>query len=184
MNAAFVITAPQAVAQRLCSIFDKAQLAPQAVYEGGGEAAEAAQGALVVTTWKLDDMTGLELAERLGEDADVLMIVPADYEQQTDLPQNVLLLRNPVSPDALVQSVLVMAHCRERMGALRARAQKLSRTLEERKLIDRAKGRLMDGLHMTEAEAHHFIQKRSMDLGQRIAEVAGAILAAEDLSAL
>ena len=69
------------------------------------------------------------------------------------------------------------------MQQLRARAEKLSRTLEERKLIDRAKGKLMDTLHLTESEAHYRIQKASMDSGRRIADVAREILdAAENLA--
>ena len=69
------------------------------------------------------------------------------------------------------------------MQQLRARAEKLSRTLEERKLIDRAKGKLMDTLHLTESETHYRIQKASMDSGRRIADVAREILdSAENLA--
>ena len=89
-------------------------------------------------------MTGEELASRLGEAADVVMIVPQDYEGEE--AENVIMLHNPISQDALVQSLKTLAHCRLRMQQLRARAEKLSRTLEERKLIDRAKGKLMDTL--------------------------------------
>ena len=90
--------------------------------------------------------------------------------------ENVVMLRNPISADALVQSVKTLAHCRMRMQQLRAKGEKLSRTLEERKLIDRAKGKLMDVFHLTESEAHYKIQKTSMDSGRRIADVAREIL--------
>ena len=52
-----------------------------------------------------------------------------------------------------------------------------------RRIIDRAKGRLMDTLHITEAEAHYHIQKKSMDSGRRIADVAQAILDAQEIIA-
>ena len=82
-----------------------------------------------------------------------------------------------------MQSLKTLAHCRLRMQQLRARAEKLSRTLEERKLIDRAKGKLMDTLHLTESETHYRIQKASMDSGRRIADVAREILdSAENLA--
>lgn len=81
----------------------------------------------------------------------MVMIVPQDYEGEE--AENVIMLHNPISQDALVQSLKTLAHCRLRMQQLRARAEKLSRTLEERKLIDRAKGKLMDTLHLTESEA-------------------------------
>lgn len=176
----FIIAAPQAVAAKLGCIFDKAQLEPAGVYWSGEEAAAAAlqaeQGVLLVTTWKLDDMTGLELAQKLGGEADVLMIVPQDYEDDAELPMNVMLLHNPISPESLAQSVRVLMHCRVQMDALRSRVKKLEYTLESRKLIDRAKGRLMDTKHMTEAEAHHYIQKKSMDSGCRLADIAREIL--------
>ena len=82
-----------------------------------------------------------------------------------------------------MQAVRTLAHCRARMQLLRQKAQKLSRTLEDRKIIDRAKGRLMDTLHITEAEAHYHIQKKSMDSGRRIADVAQDILSAEEIIA-
>ena len=178
----FYIAAPQGVAAKLSSMLQAAQITPSGVVHTGGEAVCAAKdGALLLTTYRLPDMTGEELARRLGEAADVVMIVPQDYAGEE--AENVVMLRNPISQDALVQSVRTLAHCRARMQALRNRAQKLARTLEERKIIDRAKGRLMDTLHITEAEAHYHIQKKSMDSGRRIIEVAQDILSAPEIIA-
>lgn len=126
-------------------MLSSAQIIPSGVVHTGDEAVRAAKdGALLLTTYRLPDMTGEELASRLGEAADVVMIVPQDYEGEE--VENVIMLHNPISQDALVQSLKTLAHCRLRMQQLRARAEKLSRTLEERKLIDRAKGKLMDTL--------------------------------------
>ena len=171
----FYIAAPQGVAVKLSDMLSSAQIIPSGVVHTGDEAVRAAKdGALLLTTYRLPDMTGEELASRLGEAADVVMIVPQDYEGEE--AENVIMLHNPISQDALV-------HCRLRMQQLRARAEKLSRTLEERKLIDRAKGKLMDTLHLTESEAHYRIQKASMDSGRRIADVAREILdSAENLA--
>lgn len=178
-----VIAAPEAVAGKVDGILARAGISARAVVHSGEEAVAACaqRPVIVLTTYRLADMTGEELAEKLGEDADVLMIVPQDYEQET--PENVMPLHNPIGQDALVQAVRTTAHCQARMEALRAQAQKLARTLEERKVIDRAKGRLMDTLHMSEKDAHHFIQKKSMDSGRRIVDVAREILDAEALSA-
>ena len=125
-------------------------------------------------------MTGAELAKQLGEAANVLMIVPGDYAEDT--PENVLTLRNPLSPDALVQAVRTMGHCAARMHSLREKCEKLDRQLKERKVIDRAKGKLMDALHLTEKEAHYRMQKKSMDTGRRIAEIAQEILDSEEIA--
>ena len=166
----FYIAAPQGVAAKLSSMLLAAQIMPSGVVHTGVEAVRAAQGgAMLLTTYRLPDMTGEELARQLGEEADVVMIVPQDYAGEET--ENVVMLRNPISADALVQSVKTLAHCRIRMQQLRAKAEKLSR-----KLIDRAKGKLMDAFHLTESEAHYKIQKTSMDSGRRIADVAREIL--------
>ena len=98
------------------------------------------------------------------------------------MPFNVLLLRNPLSPDALVQAVRAMFFCGARMKTLRKKVEKLERTLEDRKVIERAKGRLMDALKLNESDAHYRMQKKSMDSGKRIADVAREILEMEDFS--
>jgi len=177
-----VIAAPQGVVKKLQGILDAAQIGADEVCFCGQDALEilSGQDALLLTTVKLDDMTGAELAAQAGEAVSVLMIVPGDYDES--VPDNVLLLRNPLSPDALVQAVRTMSHCAARMHALRAKCEKLDRQLRERKVIDRAKGKLMDALHLTEKEAHYRIQKKSMDTGRRIAEVAQEILDSEEVA--
>ena len=179
-----VIAAPENVAVRLTGILRTAGIAPASVCHAGAQALEAAgqSGALLLTTYRLPDMPGEELARRLGEACEVLMIVPQDYAPGEDA-QNVLTLRNPISQDALVQSIRAMAHCLERMDRLRAKADRLERTLEDRKIIDRAKGKLMDTLHLSESEAHYRIQKQSMDSGRRIADVAREILESAEIAA-
>jgi len=177
-----VIAAPSGVVKKLQSILGAAGIEADAVCFSGQEALEVVDGgeALLLTTVKLDDMTGAELARQAGDTVDVLMIVPGDYDEAA--ADNVLLLRNPLSPDALVQAVRTMSHCAARMHALRAKCEKLDRQLRERKVIDRAKGKLMDALHLTEKEAHYRIQKKSMDTGRRIAEVAQEILDSEEVA--
>ena len=90
--------------------------------------------------------------------------------------------RAPARTDALVQAVRTMSHCAARMHALREKCEKLDRQLKERKVIDRAKGKLMDTLHLTEKEAHYRIQKKSMDTGRRIVDIAQEILDSEEIA--
>ncbi|HON72674.1 MAG TPA: GAF and ANTAR domain-containing protein [bacterium] len=52
---------------------------------------------------------------------------------------------------------------------------KTREALETRKLIDRAKGFLMKSKGMSEDEAYRFLQKRSMDTGKPMKEIASAI---------
>ena len=53
--------------------------------------------------------------------------------------------------------------------------------LEERKVIDRAKGLVMNARGVTEEEAYSLIRKAAMDQGKRVADVAQALVTAADL---
>lgn len=54
-------------------------------------------------------------------------------------------------------------------------------TLEERKLIDRAKGILMDRRGLSESEAYDLLRKKAMDSNRKLADIARTVLAAVDL---
>lgn len=176
-TSSLLIVAPNGAATKLREILASAQIVPGAVYSTGEEALSAQQGepATLLTCWRLPDMTGAELA-RKAETAGVMMIVPGDYDPAELDGADVLTLRNPISQDALIQAVRAMCYCTSRMQALEKKAQKLERQLAERKVIERAKGRLMDALHISESEAHYRMQKTSMDTGRRIVDVAQEIL--------
>ena len=162
MTSRLLIAAPHGVAMKLQDILATAQIVPHAVLGTGGEALAALEQeqALLLTSWRLPDMTGAELAKR-ADAAGIMMIVPGDYDPRELEGASVLTLRNPISQDALIQAVRTMTYCAGRMQALMQKAQKLERQLAERKVIERAKGRLMDVLHLSESEAHYRMQKTS-----------------------
>lgn len=179
-----LIAAPQNVAAKLEGILASASIAPAAIYCTGEEAlaADAHPHALLLTSWRLPDMTGPELAKKLSP-AGTMMIVPGDYDPQELEGADVLTLHNPISQDALIQAVRAMCYCGAKLEALEKKAQKFERQLAERKVIERAKGKLMDLLHLSEKEAHYRIQKQSMDTGRRIVDIAQEILDSEDIVA-
>lgn len=178
LHSRLIIAAPQGVADKLQGILAAAQIMPAAVVYTGAEALDAlGEGsAVLLAGWRLEDMTGPELAKAAGEQADVLLITPKDFDAEAAGCAHVLTLVNPISQDALAASVRTMLFCSGKMQTLRRKADKLARTLEERKIIERAKGRLMDALHLSEADAHYRMQKKSMDSGRRIVDVAREIL--------
>ncbi|MBQ7785631.1 MAG: ANTAR domain-containing protein [Clostridia bacterium] len=180
-----MIAAPPSVCDKLKQLLAAAGIEPGTICNTGAAALDMLKSgpAVLLTTWRLDDMTGAELAEKAGEGVNVLMIVPKDYESEGEAQGSVLLLRNPLSPEALASAVRTMCFCDMRMQALRKKADKLARTLEDRKVIERAKGKLMDVLHLSESQAHYRIQKKSMDTGKRIVDVAREILESEEIAA-
>jgi AmiR/NasT family two-component response regulator len=58
--------------------------------------------------------------------------------------------------------------------------QLLRRALAERKMIERAKGTLMEHQKMSEGAAFRWLRRRAMDTRTRIADVAREVLAADD----
>ena len=64
---------------------------------------------------------------------------------------------------------------------MRTELQETRRALEERKLIDRAKGVLMKARGIDEEAAYAILRKAAMDQGRRIADVAEALVTASGL---
>lgn len=178
----FLVVVPECAKEKIAAILEAIGIQADATCLSGEEALREAEGShvVVLTLWKLPDMTGEELTQKLGSNADVLMVVPNDYEEESGC--GALLLRNPMSQEALLQAIRATRHCQKKMMELEKKVHKLERLLEERKIIDKAKGRLIDQLHMSESQAHYHIQKKSMDSGRRIVDVAREILEAETIA--
>ena len=78
----------------------------------------------------------------------------------------------------------VMAAAISRFNVFRRMRDELDETkraLEERKVIDRAKGLLMKARGIDEDEAYALLRKSAMDQGKRISDVAASLVTAMDL---
>ncbi len=73
---------------------------------------------------------------------------------------------------------LALARFKE-VVALSAQADELAEKLENRKIIDRAKGKLMDEHAMTENDAFRFVQQQAMSARCGMADIAAKILDGE-----
>lgn len=67
------------------------------------------------------------------------------------------------------------------LRVLKEENEKLRKALEERKLIDKAKGILMKKEGIQEDEAYRKIQKLSMDKRKKMVEIAAAIILADEV---
>ena len=67
------------------------------------------------------------------------------------------------------------------MRQMRTELAETRRALEERKVIDRAKGLLMKAKGVNEDDAYAMLRKTAMDQGRRVAEVAEALVTASGL---
>jgi response regulator NasT len=86
--------------------------------------------------------------------------------------ENIVKLSAPVQKKELIASVQMLLQT----GAQREKPNVPKRSEEEKELIWKAKFLLMERQHMTEEQAHRFIQKRSMDAGYKMVQTAQIIL--------
>jgi len=63
-----------------------------------------------------------------------------------------------------------------------AETRQLRQTLEERKVIERAKGRLMDKLNLTEEDAFRRLRRAAMNSRRPMVEIARALLVSESVT--
>ena len=80
----------------------------------------------------------------------------------------------------ILDAAIARFHMFQRM---RTELAATKRALEERKVIDRAKGILMKAKRLTEEDAYALLRKAAMDQGRKVADVAEALVTAAGLLA-
>lgn len=136
--------------------------------------ADAMNDGIVVCGYKMQDMLYTELREYLPSSFEMLLIASADKWQEGQIP-GVVGLSMPLKVFDLVNTMeMMMYDVRKRRK--KRRQEKKQRNPEEQKIIDEAKQLLMERNHMSEEEAHRYLQKNSMDSGNSMVETAQMIL--------
>ena len=86
-------------------------------------------------------------------------------------------LVKPFQKSDLMPAIDVALARHAELQAVKKEVKHKDEQLETRKVIDRAKGRLMDSQGLTEADAFRHLQKKAMDERRSMREVAQEILA-------
>ncbi|QDU34449.1 putative transcriptional regulatory protein pdtaR [Poriferisphaera corsica] len=135
---------------------------------------------------RMPEMTGLEAAKVLYEEMGIPVMIVSAYsdreyvEAAGDLGVIGYLLK-PVSADTLRVSMTVawQRYLEKRKAELECAL--LEKRLADRKLIERAKGLIMQNLGLSESEAMRRLQKQSRDTRRPMAELAQAVIDAQEL---
>ena len=140
---------------------------------------------LVVINTPLPDEFGHELCADAVEktDAGVIFLAKAAAAEQLLTPlseEGVLLVTKPFSNTFFLQAIHMAAASNHRLLLLRQENQRMQEKLAQVRLVSRAKCCLIELGHMTEAEAHRYIEKKAMDTRRDRAEVAQEILDSYD----
>jgi AmiR/NasT family two-component response regulator len=139
---------------------------------------------LVVMDVKMPGMDGLQAAELITEQrlAPVLVLTAFSQMDLVDRAAQAGAMGYLVKPfqktDVVPAIELAVARHQERV-ALEEEVTGLEERLETRKLVDRAKGILMDRFGMKETDAFRFLQKAAMDGRLRMNEVARRVVEGE-----
>jgi response regulator NasT len=141
---------------------------------------------LVIMDIKMPDMDGIEAAKILTEERVAPVVLLSAYSQRELVDRAreagvVAYLVKPYREEDLTPAIEVaLARFRE-FEELQKQVVDLQQALETRKLVDRAKGILMDKQGLSEAEAFRKIQKMSMDNRKAMKDVAEAIILAHQV---
>src|SRR4051812_3239614 len=160
-----------------------------AVAETGRQLAEQVKAVapdLVITDIKMPDMDGIETSLAVNRDRQVPVILVSahhDAELLTRAGADHIMgyLVKPVKEADLKTAISLAMQRFGQFLALAREASDLRQALEDRKLIERAKGVLMKRLRVDEEESFRRLRKLSSDRNRKLVEVAREVVGAEDI---
>ncbi len=143
---------------------------------------------IVIMDIKMPSMDGIEAAKILTQEkiAPVLLLTAYSQRELFERAKEagvVGYLVKPFREQEIAPAIEIALARFQEFRVLEKEVGDLRETLETRKIVDRAKGILMDTQHLTEAEAFRKIQKMSMNTRKPMKEIAEAIILAQDAKA-
>lgn len=129
---------------------------------------------IIISGYAFPDMSYAQLLEYLRPEFQMLVVTGSQHCGELSA-ENLLYLPMPFKGNELLNAVEMMMQIYGRMKR-RLRNQPKQRNEAEQRAIDQAKKCLIERYHMTEEEAHRYLQKTSMDSGNNLVETAGMIL--------
>jgi len=150
----------------------------------GDEAVELSRALkpdVVILDIKMPGLTGIEAAEIINNEKIAAVLLLTAFSQR-DLIQDasqagaLAYLVKPFQRSELVPSIELAIGRFQEIIALRKENDDLLENLETRKVVDRAKGALMDQYGLKEKDAYRYLQKKAMEKRSPMKEVAKSII--------
>ncbi|WP_406316865.1 response regulator [Streptosporangium sp. NBC_01639] len=136
---------------------------------------------LVILDVKMPVLDGISAAEQIVSQRIAPCLILTAFSQR-DLVERardagaMAYLVKPFTKSDLVPAIEMAVSRHEELAALEREVGSLSERLETRKLVERAKGRLMDQHGWSEPQAFRWIQKASMDRRLSMRQVAQVVV--------
>jgi two-component system, response regulator PdtaR len=136
---------------------------------------------LAILDIKMPGLDGLSAAREITEQRLAAVLVLTAFSQRNLVEQArdagvLAYLVKPFQASELIPAIEVALGRFAELRALESHGRRLEDQLETRKVVDRAKGKLMDERGFKEAEAFGFIQQTAMRLRLTMAEVARQVV--------
>jgi AmiR/NasT family two-component response regulator len=141
---------------------------------------------VVIMDIKMPVMDGLDAAKIIAEEKIAPVVLLTAYSQK-DLIERAKeagvfgYLVKPFQESDLMPAIEIAISRYLEMQELESTVGDLENKLETRKVVDRAKGILMDKRKLSEAEAFRLIQQQSMNQRKSMREIAEAIIIAHEI---
>ncbi len=131
---------------------------------------------------KMPVLDGISAAEKIISIAPVLMLTAFSQRELVERARDAGVMAYVVKPFTigdLIPAIEIAISRHTQMKSLAEEVADLHERLESRKVIDRAKGILMQALNLSEPEAFSWIQRAAMDRRLSMKEVAQAVISPE-----
>jgi response regulator NasT len=140
---------------------------------------------LVITDIKMPDMDGIDAASRLYQERPIPVILVSAYHdaelvKRAELDHVMSYLVKPIKQADLEPAIALAMRRFEQFEQLRQEADDLRQALEDRKVIERAKGILMKKVPLDEPSAFRRLQKLASEKNLKLVEVARMIVTADE----
>jgi response regulator NasT len=134
---------------------------------------------LVILDVKMPKLDGITAAETIVKISPVLMLTAFSQKDLVERALDAGVMAYVVKPftiDDLIPAIEIATSRHTQMIALQNEVADLTERLETRKLVDRAKGILMQAMKLSEPDAFKWIQRTAMDKRVSMKQVAEAVI--------
>ena len=150
------------------------------------EAARTHKPDVIIMDIKMPVMDGIEAARRILNEAPCAILFLSSFNEQELVEQAsetgaLAYLMKPFRKEDLAPALEMAVRRFRQIMSQSKEIEELKETLETRKLIERAKGILMDRHRMSEEEAFKRIHYQARNQNKKMREIAQSIITAADL---
>lgn len=141
---------------------------------------------LIIMDIRMPEMDGAEAAARIRSQRPVPIIMLTAYADKDTIKRAeaagaLAYLVKPINENELPPAINIALARFKELQALQNEVAELQESLEARKLIERAKGILMQRLGLSERDAYERLRQRARDKRIKMKDIAQAIIEAEEL---